>query len=662
MKKILSLIMALILAFALVSCGESSGTSESESRSDSGVKDTVTDDKLDEKVTGTLHKVNVKESNRRFISGGKTEYKIVIADSSSEAQRAATFMLKHLKAASGADIGVIAYADSGNAVYTADAKYIYVGKNAAFDLAGLKMPSDDLATSGYCIKTAGNSAFITVNNPYGYQMGAIAFLRETIGYDMYSENRVSYDRSPSNMPDMDIVERPDFDYRHWSNPLGSEALYGMGYSTHSAKISVDGNDMHNSFKWLPPDVYASEHPKWFADDTSQLCYTAHGDPVEYEAMQNEIIEKMKEYARDNPTIDTISVSQEDTTSYCKCDECKKEFDKYGAMSATTIKFLNGLSDKINAYFEEEAAKNGTNPRKLYIIQFAYQWTLDAPVKQNENGEWVAFDESVVCNDNVGIEIAPLDAKFTRDFDHEDNAYFREAIDKWSAVTKNIYFWWYETNFHNYMFPYNCWSNMVNQYRYCVQRSTRSMFNEGQLGQSNGTGFTKLKDYIDSKALFDVNVNTAELIDKFFDGYFMDAAEPMREYFDELQTYLTYLQDEYPHVLTGSIYEAISKTESGSPMFWKRKTMSGYMEYIDRAYAAIGKYKATDISLYNALHDNITIESLFPRYVLCRYYDGTFSPDEVTAMRKAFKSDCVRFGNLYEREHDFMTALYSSWGV
>ena len=189
-----------------------------------------------------------------------------------------------------------------------------------------------------------------------------------------------------------------------------------------------------------------------------------------------------------------------------------------------------------------------------------------------------------------------------------------------------------------------------------------MFNEGQLGQSNGTGFTKLKDYIDSKALFDVNVNTAELIDKFFDGYFMDAAEPMREYFNELQTYLTYLQDEYSNVLTGSIYEAISKTESGSLMFWKKKTMTGYMEYIDRAYAAIEKYKATDMSLYNALYDNITIESLFPRYVLCRYYDGTFSPDEVTAMRKAFKNDCVRFGNLYEREHDFMSALYASWGV
>lgn len=91
-------------------------------------------------------------------------------------------------------------------------------------------------------------------------------------------------------------------------------------------------------------------------------------------------------------------------------------------------------------------------------------------------------------------------------------------------------------------------------------------------------------------------------------------------------------------------------------------MVGYMEYIDRAYAAIEKYKTTDVTLYNALYDNITIESLFPRYVLCRYYDGTYSSEDISEMRKAFKNDCVRFGNLYEREHEFMTGLYASWGV
>ena len=158
------------------------------------------------------------------------------------------------------------------------------------------------------------------------------------------------------------------------------------------------------------------------------------------------------------------------------------------------------------------------------------------------------------------------------------------------------------------------------------------------------------------------MNTAELIDKFFDGHFMDAAEPMREYFDELQTYLTYLQDEYPQVLTGSIYEAISKTESGSLMFWKRKTMSGYMEYIDRAYAAIEKYKATDLSLYNALHDNITIESLFPRYVLCTTYARSYSASQRKEMRKAFIEDFEKLGNTTHQEHFKISAITSTWDL
>lgn len=658
MKKILSLIMICAIAFMCVSCKNSSAGGGSGDDKPTN----VVEDNLDEKVTGTLHKVNVTERNKQFIAGGRTDYKIVIADSSAEAQKAANFMVKHLKAASGADLPVIDYKNSDTAVYSADAKYIYIGKNAAFEAAGLTMPQDDLGQSGYYIKTEGNSVFIATKAIYGYQMGAIAFLRETIGYDMYSESMVSYDRSPATLPEMDIIERPDFDYRHWSNPISSDALYGMGFSTHNAIISVEGNEVHNSFKWLPVEEYISENPLWYADNTSQLCYTAHGDAEAYEAMQNEIIRKMKIYAEANPTINTISLSQEDENNYCKCDTCAAELEKYGTMSATTIKFLNDLSDKMDAYFKEQAEENGTEQREFYIIQFAYQWTLDAPVKQDANGNWVVADETVRCGKHVGIEIAPLDAKFTRDFDHADNAYFKEAIDKWSAVTDNIYFWWYETNFHNYMFPYNCWDNMVNQYRYCVQKSTRYMFNEGQLGQSGGTGFTKLKDYIDSKALFDVNINTSEVIDKFFEGYFKDAAEPMREYFDELQTYLTYLQDTYPNILTGSIYETISKTEDGELLFWSRNTMVGYMEYIDKAYAAIEKYKTTDVTLYNALYDNITIESLFPRYVLCRYYDGTYSSEDISEMRKAFKNDCVRFGNLYEREHEFMTGLYASWGV
>lgn len=655
-KKYLSIALTAITLFSAVACKTSSSSSSSEDSSSASVEVT---DKVTESVEGTLHKVNVTPSNRAFIVGGKTEYKLVVADEVSEATTAATFIAKHIRAASGAEIKTVKY-DGSATSYNTSVKYIYIGKNEAFDKAGLKMPSEALGSSGYYIKSAGNSVFIVTEGIYGYQMGAIAFLREVVGYDMYSDDCVGYDRTPSTLPDMDITERPDFDYRHWSNPLSDTALYGMGYSMHKAIISVDGNEVHNSFKWLPKDEYLELHPDWYADNGSQLCYTAHGNVKEYEAMQATIIEKMKTLVDANPNVDTISVSQEDTPESCQCSACTAAVEKYGSINGTTIPFLNNLSDTINEYLRQQAEENGTEVRTFYIIQFAYQQTLSAPVTQDENGDWTPIDETVRCRDTVGIEIAPLEARFTKDFDHVDNSYYAEEIQKWSAVTNNIYFWWYETNFHDYMFPYNCWSTMVDQYRFCLKSSHRYMFNEGQLGQANGTAFTKLKDYIDSKALFNVNVNTEELITKFFKGYFGAAEVPMRAFFNELQTYMTYLQDTYPDKLTGSIYDPIAK--SNVSLFWKKKTIDGYMSYIERAYEAIAPYQTEDPDMYSVVYDHITIESLFPRYVLCKYYDGTMTTEELTSMRSSFKTDNVRFGNIYEQEHIAFSSLYDTWGV
>lgn len=650
MKKIISLLLTIFCSLAVLG-----GCVKNDEPVTSGVAD-----KTDALVEGTLHKVSVTPSDRKFITAGKSEYKIVVAADLSQANEAALFIRNHIEACSDARLPVINYEESSAAAYTTGAKYIYVGKNAEFEKADLTMPSEDLGECGYYIKSAGNSVFIVTQGMYGYQMGAIAFLRETIGYDMYSANRVGYDRIPSTLPDMEIVERPDFDYRHWSNPLSADALYGMGFSTHTDFISVNGGTVHNTFKWLPKEKFMADHPEWYALDGSQLCYSARGNQEAYEAMQNEIFEQMKGYVDANPGINTIAISQEDDPNYCKCDACKAAVEKYGSINGTTIPFLNDIADKINVYLAEQAEKNHTEVRKLYIIQFAYQQTIDPPVKL-QDGKWVPIDDTVRCRDNVGIQIAPLDMKFTRDYDHEDNAYFQEAISKWSAVSDNIYFWWYETNFHYMMFPYNCWDKMVNQYRYCNQSSSRYMFNEGQLGQSNGTAFTKLKDYIDSKALFNVNVNTKEVIDKFFKGYFADAAESMQEYFEELQSYLTYLQEEYSEIFSGSIYEESGASEN-IQKFWKKKTMDKYLAYIDEAYAAIEKYKVSDPVLYGALYDNITIESLFPRYVLCKYYGSSYESDTITAMRKSFKSDCVRLGNVYEKEHESLEGLYLVWGV
>ena len=83
------------------------------------------------------------------------------------------------------------------------------------------MPTDDIASSGYYIKTRGNVIFIEANGVDGYRMGGLAFLREALGYNMISEDCIVFDKDGKTMPTMDIIERPDFDYRQIQNYYSS---------------------------------------------------------------------------------------------------------------------------------------------------------------------------------------------------------------------------------------------------------------------------------------------------------------------------------------------------------------------------------------------------------------------------------------------------------
>ena len=133
-------------------------------------------------------------------------------------------------------------------------------------------------------------------------------------------------------------------------------------------------------------------------------------------------------------------------------------------------------------------------------------------------------------------------------------------------------------------------------------------NEGQYNQGNVTCFGKLKEYFNSKAMWDVNVDYSKVCDDFFSGYFRDAAEPMRAYFDELQAHLKYLEEAYPAEINGNIYNNIAQIR-----FWPKRTLDHWADYIEEAYSAIEKYKASDPALYETLKKHIKLESMNLEY-------------------------------------------------
>ena len=653
-------------------------------------------------IEGTLHKVNVEESDVEFVKNGKTDYKIYADLSNKDLQKSvnkiATFIKEQVYSATGAEMEIINSAPQNLSDST---KAIVIGFKDVFASANLVMPKDDISTTGYYIKTKGNSVFIEANGGDGYRLGGLAFLREVLGYDMISEDCVVYSRKGETLPKMDIVERPDFDYRQISNFYTQNEVYGMGMHTHTDLwIPINGWDMHNSLYYIPPEIYGAEHPEWYRADMAQPCYTAHGVKDEYESMLLTVFEVIKTRMEECPEIENISFTAMDGTGEdsCSCETCLEYRKLYGTPAATCIYFMNDLNELVQHYIALSA-----NPdRILNLVFFAYHDSEPAPVERvkftdsmgkvtwgeaiaNERGEFtplrkyaqevvdgkIVFKKDasgnyvyeqddlgnysyLICDDHVYPWLAPIYSKFTSSFYDKDNASYAQNVKLWYTVSSNVYLWIYGTNFVYYLFPYNNWSCKVETYRYLKDCGVKYLWEQAQ-ERNQSTAFTDLKDYIDSKFMFDVNADLGEVINDYFDNYYLDASTHMRQLFNLIQAQSDYLEETVP-IITGGIYDEIGRAE-----YWPRLLLEQMLGMIDSAYKAVEKYKTANPTLYTNLVKRIKKESIFPRYVICMYYGDYYS--NIKEMRASFKNDWNELGFSVYKEHDGdMQPIFAGWGV
>lgn len=687
-KSIIGMMMcAAMITASAVACGgkgdESGGGSESVPSSSSE----VIYDKGEHLAQNTLHKVNITENSQRaFVTNKKTDYTIIFDNNGEKLSKAVDLIVKNVNSATGATLKTEIYTEGRENEWKSDDKVIVFDNDEIFKKAGLTMPADDIGNGGYYIKTVGNTVFIMCASTDGYQLGAIKFLEATVGYDMLAADCVVFEKSGETMPDMDIIEKPDYEYRMTSTfKLSSAAIYGMGFNMDrldnmfiavpNRETGKSADTQHNSFNFLPPSMYNDEsnpemyHPKWYSHagniNLEQLCYTAHGDTAEYGAMVDTLYEYLKELVDANPDKKNITITHQDNQAYCDCETCLNVVRDYGAISAAYIMFLNDVDDKLQADLAKEAEENGTEKREVNLIFFAYHGTKESPTYLGEDGKYHATSEKVMMNENVGVLVAPIESYYTSSFYEEKNIDKGESeqIKSWSCLTDKIYMWTYETYFNNYMYPYNTWDSMVENYRFCLENNAVYMFNQGQTNQSSPTGFMAFKYYIDSKAGINVNVSYAELEEKFFRGYFKEAAEPMKEYFDALRAKLSYLENTYNETVDGGINNGGSNVLA-KKQYWDYRTLTGYIDCMDRATEAIAKYEAEDPDTYTALKNHITIESLFPRYALITLYGEQMSSEQSDGMKKAFVEDCNALGVTNEGESDAnkkLSTLFAKWG-
>ena len=703
-KKIISLLTALCLsgsvALGLTACKKKGGGSDI-SGADGNIPAPVSPVTAGEAhyVTNSLHNVNVNYDNPvgTFVKNGSTEYKIVGGDWKTTG--AVSLIQRQTFAASKVDVPESGEGEVGG-------KYIFIGKDDAFEEAGLSLPDySELGVSGYMVTTVGESVFIQAYTDRGYQMGAIAFLKYVLGYEKLSADMVVFVGADGTIPAMDIVEAPDYAYRVASNKMTSAKKYDMGFSTGELILNTGTNAVHNITDFTT-NAEKAAHPLWFSDtmeiengklknDQWQPCFTAHGDETEYNAMTETYTNAIIGFMKAKPSVDNIRISQNDVmlgyndVTHCSCDACRQSYEHYGnTISGAMLTFTNDVADKVSEYLDsDQARKDGFSENKEFnIVLLAYGTGVKAPVVHNANGD-IIYDEEgkgqpddlyrfikdengtvqavlqkdengntekLYCHNRVSVEYAASAANYVHSFYEIENQVYANAVKAWAGLGGKMYLWLYEVNYWMYFYPYNSFETIPENLRFFKSYNASYVYSEGSYENSNCSGFAKLRDYLAAKFEFNCNYNYGEVVDFWFENYFAEAEPFMRQYFNELQA-----NQRAKESKTGG---GVHSNALAGEEIWPQGMINHWINLFDKAYEAIESYKETDPDKYEILYKNILIESLFPRLVLCTTYASTYNDTQLKVLRKAFYNDFNSLQNTHLKEGQLADVVFADWDL
>ena len=675
LKRILCSLLAIVTAAtAFVACKKDGNETQSGSSSGGSSEQTVT---------------NIEYTNYPLVSGGVSEYKIVLADETLYSERLARDeLVDFFYQATGVTLKSVTESETA---YSENAKLIILGDTKFTENTGVTVA--DIPTQGFTLKTVGSNLFI-LGKDYGVLYGAYEFLHQTFGFEIYAADEIALAKNVKDMklPKFNFSDNPDILYREPNyGPLNDIVVCNRFRLNDNIWMTEKGNFVHNSIQeYLPLTTYYDDtkstyRPEFYNDTATQLCYTAHGDAAKLAEMQDIVFERMQyiinKFYNQGDFRESLSFTQEDNSQWCECDTCKEKIALYGANSATLVQFINPVAKRVREWLAQEWPGHTVN-----IAIFAYVKSEQAPVKNidgnylptrkltedevasivdNKLGEQTVYtvegakfveEKSLYLEDNVALFYAPFYADYFHDFSSSKNAGYMETMRKWMAVSNKMYLWFYSTNYRDYLMWYDSFNSMQPIYRLVKQSGGIYFFDQGRYNSSALTGFDMLKCYLNSKLAWNVDADYTKMINDFFEHYFKDAAAPMMKYFNSFRSWSQYLKENTS--ISGNV-----STQIAIASYWPKQILTSWEDCIYEAYKAIEPLKATDKTLYEKLYTRIEKEGIAIRFHLYDLHENKYEEATLKELRKQFKADATRLGFTKLTEYGSLeTNVYAKWGV
>lgn len=457
----------------------------------------------------------------KLLSNGESldSYKIVYSSSASATEKYAAEELRdYIKKSTDIDLPIISDSVSKNG------NEIVIGKTNRPICQGVDY--DSLGKEGYTIKTEGKDLLLASNNQRGALYVVYTYL-EKLGFRFFTQNVERVPAANEVFVPKDINETyiPQLEYRDvmyrasW-DPIRATRLkinssFARGSLTSDKKyggtVRYAGGDrgMVHTTRYLLPENLLTTNPEYFAlyngvrqaGQWGNACFTSEG------ALETVTANALSWVASD-PTVDYISISQNDGLCYCQCEKCQESYETYG-QTGTVLRFVNKVAEAIGQKYPD-----------VKVEFISYGLTYDLP-----KGD-------VKPADNVVVRVCSAHCltHLTGDCECDSLNQSKERLLNWKSISKEIQGYAYLSNYNNFLAVFPVVNTLYDAMNVFFDAGISGAYLEG-CGVYNGE-FDDLRIYLLSKLLWNPSMTRAEFdyhLNDFLSTYYGEGWRYIREY-------------------------------------------------------------------------------------------------------------------------------------
>ena len=342
---------------------------------------------------------------------------------------------------------------------------------------------------------------------------------------------------------------------------------------------------HTVLALVPPERYFASHPEYFSEiggrrvaESTQLCFS--NPEVADVAAENALA-----FAEADPGCRVVGVSQMDWGNFCTCTNCRSVVEEEGSLSGLTLRFVNAVAERIERVCPD-----------LMVETIAYGDTFKPPKKARPRGN------VILCCCTAADYAEPI-ATAVR----AKNVSWRRDYETWASLTDRIYQWDYTPNFRWFFLPHPNIGVYGPNLRYYRDHGAKWVYMDGQ--PLPGGDFGDLRCWVLAKLMWNPDLSTDKLVDRFCKGAYGDGAKSVRKAYDLAQAQmarhpeavLTYSAEDNPAVFPDSFLRR-------SLALWNEADRTTKDDADANFCVRIGKYPAV-VALLNRLAVNVPLHSV-----------------------------------------------------